>query len=90
MALTPKQIEHYVTVAGLLSQAYYNAAKARSWVEVLPVAERSKAHALGSKEPWVDGFTLSMVVRGVPTYHPNLAGHTAIAEMLYQRVTMGV
>lgn len=72
----------------MLSQAYHDAAKSRSlWVEVVPMAEKSKSHALGSKEPWVDGFNLSMVVHGVPIYHPNLAGHTAVAELLYQRMT---
>lgn len=79
-------MRHYEAVAGLLSQAYHDAAEGRSWAEVVPVAEKSRGHALGAKEAWVDGFDLSMVVRGVPTYHPNLAGHTAVAEMLYQRV----
>lgn len=86
VALTPSQIKHYRAVAELLSQAYRNAAKGRAWVEVVPVAEASKWHALGSKEQWVNGFDLSMVMRGVPTYHPNLDGHRAVAEMLYRRI----
>ena len=85
--MTADQMRHYDAVAGLLSQAYHDAAEGRSWVEVVPVAERSSEHALRSKEAWVDGFNLSMVVRGVPTYHPNPAGHTAVAEMLYQCIT---
>ena len=82
-------MKHYDGVAALLSRAYAEAAKDRSWVEVIAGAERSRGHALGSKEPWVDGFNLSMAVQGRPTYHPNLAGHTAVAEMLHQRITGG-
>lgn len=89
VALTSEQLKHYDGVAELLSQAYHNAAKGRAWLEVVPVAEASKGHALGSKEPWVDSFNVSMAARGVPTYHPNLAGHTAVAEMLYRRITAG-
>lgn len=87
IALTADQMKHYDNVAGLLSQSYNEAANGRSWAEVVPVAERSRGHALSSKEPWVEGFNLSMLVLGRPTYHPNLAGHTAIAEMLYQLIT---
>ena len=88
IALTVEQMKHYDDVAKLLSDAYREAAKGRSWCEVVPVAERSRRHALGSKEVWVGGFNLSMLVLGQPTYHPNLAGHTAVAEMLYQRILM--
>ena len=86
VALTADQMRHYDGVASLLSQAYNKAAKGCQWTEVVPVAENSRGHALGSKEPWVDGFNLSLVAHGQPTYHPNAAGHTAIAEMLHQRV----
>lgn len=88
IALTTEQMKHYQEVAKMLSDAYKEAAKDRLWCEVVPVAEKSRKHALGSKEAWVDGFNLSMLVLGQPTYHPNLAGHTAVADMLYQRIVV--
>ena len=88
--LTADQIRHHRSVASLLAQAYTNAAKARSWAILVPVADESRKHALGSEVPWMNGFTIAaMLWSGAAPYHPNLAGHTAVAEMLYERVTGG-
>lgn len=87
IALTAEQMKHYVGLAASLSKAYHNAANAGEWAEVVPIATVSQAHALGSREPWVQGFTLSMLTYGPAPYHPNLAGHTAIAEMLKERIS---
>lgn len=87
IALTAEQMKHYADVAVMLSTAYNDAAKSRSFAEIIPVARSSNEHALGSRVPWVEGFNLSMLMRGVAPYHPNLAGHTAIAEMLRERVS---
>ena len=84
--LGSEQVQHYDEVAKLLSQAYHDAAEARSWAEVVPMADLSREHALGSAEPWIDGFSLSRLVIGPAPYHPNLAGHTAVAEILHQKV----
>ena len=84
--LTAEQNRHYEEVASLLSQAYQDAAKARTWAELVPVAELSRAHGVGSDEPWVEGFSLSMLWRGQAPYHPNLAGHTAVADILYRQI----
>lgn len=89
VALTTNQMKHYVDVASVLSRAYNESAKDKPWATVVPVGEKSKGHALGSPVPWVDGFNCSMLMRGAPMFHPNLAGHTAIAAMLYDRI-MGV
>ena len=86
VALTADQMRHYEGVAGLLGQAYADAAKSRSWAELVDIAEMSKGHALGSPEPWVNGFNLSKMMHGPSPYHPNLPGHTAIAETLYLHI----
>lgn len=86
IALSPDQMGYYDNVAKLLAQAYIEAAKARHWVETTPVATSSRGHGLGSAEPWVEGFNLSMLTRGPAPYHPNLVGHTAVAEMLYAQI----
>ena len=84
--LTSKQMRHYQEVTSLLSDAYSGASKVRAFAEVVPVARASRDHDLGSSVPWVNGFNMSMVLHGPAPYHPNLAGHTAIAEMLYRRI----
>lgn len=87
--LTADQISHYKRVAQLLRQAYIDAAKACPWAELVDVAEMSSGHALGSKEPWVLGCDRDMIRYGHLTYHPNLAGHTAVADMIYRQVVGG-
>jgi hypothetical protein len=52
LALTAEHIQAFDSVAKLLAQAYVDAAEDRSrWVEVVPVADVSREHGLGSEEP---------------------------------------
>lgn len=87
--LTADQVQHCDGVANLLSRAYREVAKACYWAEVMPVSDLSREHALGSAKPWVEGFSPDMLVRGPTPYHPNLAAHTAIAEMLQRQIAAG-
>ena len=86
IALTAKRIKHYEAVADMLAQAYVDAAEARSFSEVVAIAELSRDHGLGSEEPWIRGFSVDMMLYGPATYHPNLAGHTAVAGTLYRQI----
>ena len=79
--LRPHELKLYENVAQMLAQTNDQAAQGRSWVEVVPVAELSRGHAVGSHEPWVHGY------RSATPYHPNLEGHTAVAKMLFERVS---
>lgn len=81
-----EKVEGYRKMAGELSRAYREAAKKRDGVEVVNVAEMSDGHALGSREPWMTGFTVEGLMRGGAPYHPNAAGHRAVAEELVRRV----
>lgn len=72
--------------AGLVA-AYKGAANARPSVELIALSEESKGHEVGTAEPWMLGFTLSMFWQGLVPYHPNLDGHTAAAEILHHRIT---
>lgn len=86
--LSPEKIEHFRGVAEVLNRAYKMAVEARKGkmeVELLDVAGRSIDHGLGSKEPWVEGFTMGSMWRGRPC-HPNDVGHRAIADMLIERL----
>jgi hypothetical protein len=56
----------------------------KEWCEYVPIHEVSCVHATGSKEPWVESFGPWMLVNWIAPYHPNLAGHTAVANILYE------
>ncbi|KAF2768381.1 SGNH hydrolase [Teratosphaeria nubilosa] len=83
LPLSWEAIEYYRRRGVILDRAYETAAKVRSeFVEVLPVAEWSEDHALGSEQPWISGFSLGLLWNRQIPYHPNLIAHTAIAERL--------
>ena len=84
--LTRDQIEHYKGRAAFLDGAYAKAAGAREGVELIRAGQESVGHEVGTAEPWMAGFGFGMMARGHVPYHPNLAGHTAVAEMLYEKI----
>jgi len=84
--LDKEAIEQYRERARVLSKAYQDVATARPGVECIAVAKDSEAHCVGSAEPWITGFAMDMFLEGLVPYHPNLAGHTAVAEMVYRRI----
>jgi lysophospholipase L1-like esterase len=69
-------ISVYRTIGEQLAEAFA-AAASTSGAELVRVSELSRAHALGSGDPWVRGF------RPRPTFvpfHPNAAGMRAVAD----------
>lgn len=85
VALSQDSVRHFEWVASILAKANEDiAAKFPEWIRVVPVAEASKGHALGSPTPWVHGFSTDP--NGPAPYHPNLEGHTAVADMLYKQI----
>ncbi|KAK3696073.1 hypothetical protein LTR37_018154 [Vermiconidia calcicola] len=91
IALTAESMKHFDGVAGLLAQAYVDAAESfnrdiRSTAEVVPIASTSKAHGRGSQDPWVRRVSMEMLAHGPAPFHPNAAGHEAAAEMLYRQI----
>ena len=88
LPLNAVKIRHYDEVAATLAQAYYDGAKGRAWAEVVPVAELSRIHALGSEQLWVRGFPsdIEKNPNGPSPYHPTLLGHIAVAEIIYRQL----
>lgn len=84
--LGSEKVEGYKRMAAELRRAYREAAEKRDGVEVVGVADMSEGHALGSRESWMTGFTVEGLMRGGAPYHPNAAGHRAVAEELVKRV----
>ena len=69
--LNKEQSEYYRSIADSLAQTYRDAAASRKdFFPVVEMSEISKDHALGSEEPWVTGFTTTMMLSGVVPYHP--------------------
>ncbi|GAB7328365.1 hypothetical protein MBLNU13_g00352t1 [Cladosporium sp. NU13] len=85
--LNKERSEYYRSVADDLAQTYRDAAALRKdFVQVVEMSEISKGHVLGSEEPWVTGFTNTMMFSGIVPYHPNAAGHATVAQVLEKRI----
>ncbi|KAK4942185.1 hypothetical protein LTR10_018077 [Elasticomyces elasticus] len=85
--LPQKTVETYIEVAKGLAGAYQEAADLRpDLVRRVAISEMSQGHELGSAEPWVTGFTFTMLRQGITPYHPNAKGHVAIAEVLHELI----
>lgn len=88
--LGEERVEHYRGMAEDLARAYWGAKEIRGeGVEVVAVAGMSEGHALGSAEPWMTGYTKEMLMGGGAPFHPNAAGHRAVAEELVRRIKGG-
>ncbi|KAK3655225.1 hypothetical protein LTR56_003646 [Elasticomyces elasticus] len=84
--LTAEQVSYYRERAQVLNAGYAKAAAVRPGVDLVPVSKASEGHEVGTAETWMLGFGLVMPCYGQVPYHPNLAGHTAVADMLYERI----
>jgi lysophospholipase L1-like esterase len=87
--LGEERVAFYRGLVRELKEAYRDAAGARkdSGVEVVSFADLSEqGRAMGSKEPWVMGFTAEGLMVGGTPFHPNAEGHKGVAEVLAERV----
>lgn len=80
LPLSAARKKHYESVAAGLANANYDAAKGRSWVTVIPVAERSRDHGLGSQRPWIT------TLDDAAPFHPDYEAHREISKMLYRQI----
>lgn len=82
-----KAVERYQALAGVLGRVYRRAAeRGGEGVEVVEISRMSEGHAVGSREPWVVGFTEGLLMGGGAPYHPNAEGHKAVAREVERRV----
>ena len=82
-----ERVGNYRGMAEELRRAYWEAREMRGEaVEVVGVARMSERHALGSAEPWMTGYTVEMLMRGGAPFHPNAAGHRAVADELVKKI----
>ncbi|KAI1082889.1 SGNH hydrolase [Whalleya microplaca] len=79
------RVEHHKKVAVVLNEATSKAVEERSdWCKLVSVAEPSTAHAIGSAEPWVSGFSWKLFYAG-GAYHPRAEGMKAVADIVYKK-----
>lgn len=91
IGFTPAQIHQHKRKADRLMDAYAQAAQNRAaWCAVVRMHDVSKAHVIGTPQPWIQGFTLYdvAVLRKVP-FHPTLAGMTATADRIVEHIRDG-
>jgi lysophospholipase L1-like esterase len=87
VGLSQERIDHHRNVATALQSAYETIASARSqWCTRVPMHTISQAHALGSEEPWVEGFSLRLLFQRGPMFHPNLKGMQSVASHLFDLI----
>jgi len=55
VSFAANKVQSHRAVAATLQRATARAAKGKDWVEIVPVAEASLRHGLGSREPFVNG-----------------------------------
>ncbi|MCW2541505.1 MAG: uncharacterized protein JWN95_3230 [Frankiales bacterium] len=76
-------------MAAGLSAAFASAAE-QSGAQLVSASAASVGHGIGAAEPWVTGFALGIpLIRRPIVYHPNLAGMTAVAELIGRHLTAG-
>lgn len=87
-SLSKARVEHYREQSTVIAKSWKEAAANFDDVDIIPMSLSSQGHGLGSREPWVTGFGFwDMLLRGVVPYHPNRAGHVAMAEALIRHIT---
>ena len=95
------QIRHYRAVADEMARATRRAVEQWSErnppgsrehggnlnITVVPMSELSATHVIGSRNPWVNGLLpKDQRSKGRPSFHPNEAGHHAVAGQLYDLI----
>lgn len=79
----PEVLEGFRRVGAALNEAFARAAE-RSSAELIKISDLSRNHAVGSAEPWVEGFRPTF--KGITAFHPNSTGMAAIADELEKHV----
>lgn len=88
VAFGADRVEHHRGVAAKLLEATARAADAEeraSWCARVAVDAPSRAHGVGSADPWVNGFGWRLFYAGA-AFHPNAKGMRAVSELVYQKL----
>lgn len=89
ISISKDRLDYHLGVMRKLNDAYALAAKGRSNVHVVKIHELSQDHALGSKEPWLEGFSFKMMLKARAPFHPNEQGMRAVAVELERVLRQG-
>lgn len=81
---TPAEFAHFRTVAAQVREAFVQAAH-QSSAELVDVTAMSDAHAVGSEEPWVQGFT-GLRKGDAALFHPTADGMRAVSGAVLEHL----
>lgn len=84
---TAVEITELLAIQAAIARAFTDAAAATG-ADLLRASALSTGHALGSHEPWVQPFHTDLLATG-GSFHPDLAGMTAIAAALEELLRAG-
>ncbi|MET0364703.1 MAG: SGNH/GDSL hydrolase family protein [Sphingobium sp.] len=79
--LTPAEAEEYRTLGQRLAEVTDRVARAHG-ATVLPIDRLSRDHSACSATPWSHGMSAGYDMKQGAPWHPNSAGHAAIAQAL--------
>jgi len=79
---TPDTRDSLLAIADGLNEAFTQAV-VMTGAELVDVAQRSRGHGLGSREPWVRGFS---PLHPAESFHPNLTGMQAVAGAIAEHL----
>ena len=82
---TRTEIDHFRSLADLLSSAYDRAGR-DSGAEVIRAADYDAGHALGVKEPWIFGLAGATTMGS--SFHPNAASVAHVADTIINRLAI--
>lgn len=80
--LRRSEIEHFRSIGDSLAGSFA-AAAARTGADLVKISALSRAHGLGSSEPWLVGFRHN---GGAAPYHPNAIGMQAMADAIAEHL----
>lgn len=83
---TDEQLAKHQSQAQQLQRVYARAAEGRVGVRLVPIAEKSMGHGVGSEDPWVTRFSLATFTGGEAAFHPNARGMQAVAEIIHEEL----
>jgi lysophospholipase L1-like esterase len=83
--LNEEQLPSIALMAEGLAAAFAKAA-ATTGADLVAASAASRDHAIGSPEPWTNGFNLRPpgLLRGFVPYHPNAEGMRAVADLILE------
>lgn len=86
LPISKEKLKFYSDLAESLNRATVDAVQPRrDWCTLVPLAAQSRDHCVGSKEPWLNGFSWrTFITKRAGVLHPTQEGMEAAAKLIQQ------